>query len=102
MNLLKLKVPSVHFAPLVNKSKDLTRNMLSLSLLVIHDTSRCGQDDVTELSGWQQVVSPLFNLVNLDIESWHDDTNLIQSTVQLNDNLSGSVVIDILEFANVA
>ncbi|KAH3669694.1 hypothetical protein OGATHE_002506 [Ogataea polymorpha] len=68
---------------------------------MVHDTSRSGQNDVTELSGWQQVVSPSLNVLNLDVESWRDDTTLVESSVQLDDNLSGSVVIDVFEFSNV-
>ena len=75
--------------------------MLSSGLLVVHDTSGSGQDNETELSSWQQVVSPLFNVGNLDVESWRDDTTLVQSTVQLNDNLTRSVVIDVLKLTNV-
>jgi len=68
---------------------------------VVHDTSRSGQDNVTKLSGWQQVVSPSLNVSDLDVESWRNDTTLVQSTVQLNDDLSGSVVVDVLELTNV-
>jgi len=37
-----------------------------------------------------------------DVEPRRDDTGLVQSTIQLDDNLSSSVVIDNLEFAYVA
>jgi len=36
-----------------------------------------------------------------DVVSWGDDTSLVEPAVQLNDNLAGSVVIDLLELANV-
>jgi hypothetical protein len=39
--------------------------------------------------------------VDRDVESGRDDTSLVQSTVELNDDLSTSVVIDDLEFTNV-
>ncbi|EEQ39429.1 40S ribosomal protein S22 [Clavispora lusitaniae ATCC 42720] len=87
---------------LVNETQDLTRNVLSSGLFVVHDTSRGGQDNVTELSGWQQVVSPSLDVANLDVESWGDDTTLVQSTGQLNNNLTGSVVIDVFELTDVA
>ncbi|KAH3664110.1 hypothetical protein OGAPHI_004824 [Ogataea philodendri] len=89
-------------SPLVDETKDLTRNVLSLGLLVVHDTSRGGQDNVTELSSWQQVSSPSLDVVDLDVESWLDDTTLVESTVQLDNNLSGSVVVNVFEFSNVA
>ena len=69
---------------------------------MVHDTSRGGQDDETELSGWQQVVSPSLDVTDLDVESWRNDTTLVQSTGQLNDDLTRSVVINVLELTNVA
>jgi hypothetical protein len=75
--------------------------VFSSSLFVVHDTSRGSQDNVTELSGWQQVVSPLLNVTNSNVKSWRDDTNLVQTTVQLDNNLTRSVVINVLELTNV-
>jgi len=40
--------------------------------------------------------------VDRDVEPRGDDTSLVQSTVELNDNFASSVVIDDLEFTNVA
>ena len=75
--------------------------MLSSGLLVVHNTSRGGQNDVTELSGWQQVLSPLLDITDLDVESWGNDTTLVQSTVQLDNDLTRSVVVNVLELTNV-
>lgn len=75
--------------------------MLSSSLLVVHNTSRGGQNDVTELTRRQQVGNPLLNVVDLDVESGRDNTDLVQSTVELDDNLTGSVVINVLKVLNV-
>lgn len=69
---------------------------------MVHDTSGSSQNDLTELSGWQQVVSPSLDIVNFDVESWGDHTTLVQSTVQLNDNLTRSVVINVFELTDVA
>ena len=43
-----------------------------------------------------------YYLVDADVESWGDDTTLVQTTVQFNDNLASSVVIDDFEFTNVS
>lgn len=86
---------------LVNETQDLTGNVLSSGLLVVHNTSRGGQDDVTKLSGGQQVVSPSLNVTNLHVESGGDDATLVQSTVQLNDDLARSVIVDVLELTDV-
>lgn len=68
---------------------------------MVHDTCGGGHDNVTELSCWQQVVGPSVDVVDLDVESWLDDTTLVQSTVQLDDDLTGSVVVDVFEFTDV-
>jgi hypothetical protein len=39
--------------------------------------------------------------VDGDVEPGGDDTSLVQSTVELDDNFASSVVIDDLEFTNV-
>ena len=75
--------------------------MLSSSFFVVHDTSRCGQDNQTELSSRQQVVGPSLDISDFDVESWGNDTTLVQSTGKLNDNLSGSVVVDVFELTDV-
>jgi len=75
------------FVPLVEESKDLSSCLFAASLLVSHDAVRCGDDDVTELTGWQKVDDPLLNVVVADVESWADDTALIQSAIQFNNNL---------------
>jgi hypothetical protein len=86
---------------LVDETKDLTSNVLSSGLLVVHDTSRGGQDDVTKLSRGQQVGDPLLDVVDTDVESWRDDTNLVESAVELNNDLTRSVVVNVLEVTDV-
>lgn len=94
--------------------------MLATSLLVIHDTSRGGQDDVAELTRRKELGSPLLEVTELNGVAGIDDTALVETgelsvcsnqtlpternvpAVQLDDNLAGTVVIDLLEFANVA
>lgn len=76
--------------------------MLATGLLVVHDTSRGGQDDVTERTGREQQVDPVFNLRQLNVESGRDDSGLVDATVELDDDLAGSVVVDLLELLNVA
>lgn len=76
--------------------------MLATSLFVVHDTSRGGQDKETELTRRQQVGGPLLELAELNVEAGRDDTALVQATVQLDDNFARTMVINFLEFANVA
>lgn len=86
---------------LVEETENLTTSVLATSFFVIHDTSRGGQDEVTELTRRQQVLGPLFEVSNLDVEARRDDTTLVQTTSELDDNLTGTVVIDFFEFTNV-
>lgn len=97
--------------------------MLATGLLVVHDASRGGQDDIAELTRGQQADSPLLKIRELDIVAGRDDTSLVEAIArgsasfilrlvlelvryipadQLDNNLAGAVVIDLLELANVA
>lgn len=76
--------------------------MLATSLLVVHDTGGGGQDDVAELTRGQELDGPLLNVGELDGVAGVDDTALVETTVELDDDLAGAVVIDLLELANVA
>lgn len=76
--------------------------MLSTGLLVVHDTSRGGEDNVAELTGGQQLDNPVLEVGETDVVAGRDDTSLVETAVQLDDNLAGAVVIDLLELANVA
>lgn len=76
--------------------------MLAASLLVVHDTSRGSQDDVAELTRGQELDSPLLDVLQLDGVARVDDTALVQAAVQLDDDLAGAVVVDLLELADVA
>ena len=86
---------------LVEETKNLTTSMLGTSLFVIHDTSRGGQDQVTELTSRQQVSGPLFELGELDVETGRDNTTLVDTTVKLNNDLTGTVIINDFELTNV-
>ncbi len=55
-----------------------------------------------KLSGRQEVTGPLFNLIQRHIESRTDDTTLVQTAIQVDNNLSSSVVIHNLKFPYVA
>ena len=47
---------------LEEESENLATSVLLLGLLVIDDTIGSGQDNVTELTGWEKVGSPFVNL----------------------------------------
>lgn len=69
---------------------------------MVHDTSGGGQDNVTELTSGQQLDNPLLEIGQTDVVAGGDDTSLVETAVQLNDNLARAVVVNLLELANVA
>lgn len=60
------------------------------------------QDNVTELTTGQQVDDPFLNFAVFDIEARADDTALVHTARQFNDNLVGSVIVDNFEFTNIS
>eukprot|EP00397_Hematodinium_sp_SG-2012_P071242 GEMP01139687.1.p3 GENE.GEMP01139687.1~~GEMP01139687.1.p3 ORF type:complete len:108 (-),score=18.35 GEMP01139687.1:53-376(-) len=76
--------------------------MLTTGLLVVHDAVRSSEDNVAELAGRQQIGSQLFHITGLDIKARGDNTALVDATVEVDNDLAGTVVIDDLEVANVA
>ena len=87
---------------LVNEAKDLASNVLPAGLLVVHDTSRGGQDDVAELTRGEQLDGPLLEVAELDGVAGVDDTALVHTAVELDDDLARAVVVNLLEFTDVA
>lgn len=104
---------------LVEETNNLTRDVLSPRLLVVHDAGGGGQDDVAELTGRQELDHPLLHVAQLDVVAGADDAGLVQAAVEsvlrsqrvsvynipaveLDDDLAVAVVIDLFEFANVA
>jgi hypothetical protein len=75
--------------------------MLSSGLLMVHDSSTGGEHNVTKLTGWEKLDDPLLEITELYVVSWVDATSLVEASVQLNDNLSVTVIINLLEFSNV-
>ena len=62
--------------------------MLSLGLLVVHDTIGGGQDDLSELSGGEDVVHELLEVLKLEVVAGRDNSALVEAAVQLNNNLA--------------
>ena len=68
---------------------------------MIHNTKRSSKDNVTELTGWKQVVTPGFNSIYTNIKTRTDTSSFVDTTKQVDDNFTRSVVIDNFEFSNV-
>ena len=86
----------------VEEAKDLATNMVLSGLIVVDDALVGGEDDETELSRGKDLVAELLEVLELQIESGRDHSALVESTVQVDNNLAISLVIDDLELADVA
>lgn len=69
---------------------------------MVHDARRGGEDDVAERTGGKHVRNPALNLVKRNAEAGRDNTALVDATVQVDDDLARTVVVDNVEVANVA
>ena len=62
--------------------------MLSLGLLVIHDSVGGGQDDLAELSGGKNVIDELLEVLQFKVVSGGDNAAFVKSAVQLYHNFA--------------
>lgn len=95
--------------------------MFATGFFVIHDTCAGGQHDVAkmeefklkkiyelfhrnlpELTGWEQSVSPFLDVEDWNIEAGTDDTGLVKSAGEIDDDLSCTMIVNNFEFTDVA
>ena len=67
------------YRALVKETDDLAGDVLSPRLLVVHDASGGGEDDVAELTGRQELDNPLLEVTELHVVAWADDTGLVEA-----------------------
>ena len=79
------------------ESQDLSSKMLPPGLFVVHDAPGGGQHHIAELSGGQEVVGPLLDVSDGDIEPGGDHSALVEAPSQIDNNFASSVVINDLE-----
>ena len=80
------------------KAEDFPSQMLPPGLLVVHDPAGGCQDDEPELSAGQQVVGPLLDLIDGHIEPGRDNSALVESSSEIDDDLASSVIINDLQY----
>ena len=85
----------------VEETENLSSDMLLSGLEMVDNTLVGGEDDETELSGWENLWDKLLEVLELEVESWGDDTALVQSSVKVNDDLAGSGIVNNLELVDV-
>ena len=86
----------------VEEAEDFATDVLGTSLVVVHDALVSGQDDDTELAGGEHGVEEILELVQGQIEAGRDDAALVQATVQVDNDLATTGVVDDLELVDVA
>lgn len=89
-------------ANLEEVTQNLASQMLPSGFFVVHDATASRQDDVSELTRWEQRIGPPFDIVQLDVEPGRDDTGLVQTAGQVHHHLAGSVIVDDFELSDVA
>lgn len=62
--------------------------MLSPCLLVIHDTSRRGKDNVAKLTRRKQLDNPFFKISKLNVIAGVDDAALVYALGRISESLS--------------
>ncbi len=70
-------------------------------LFVIHDSKRSRHHNVSELTRRQKIVGPLLNGSQLQVEAGRNNTALVQTTNELNNNLAAAMVVNDFELTDV-
>lgn len=68
---------------------------------MIHDAAGCGQDEVPELTGWQQISGVRLEVVQLDVKARANHTTLVQTAGEVDNDFARSMIIDNLKLADV-
>lgn len=55
---------------------------------MVHDAGRGCEDDVSELTGWQELDDPLLEIGETNVIYWGDDTSLVQTIISNQQTLS--------------
>ncbi len=76
--------------------------MLGTGLLVVHDGLVGGDNEETEVSGGEDGGGEILEFGEVEVESGGDNTALVEAAVELNNDLSGSGIIDNFEFVDVS
>jgi hypothetical protein len=75
--------------------------MLLSRLFMVHDSLSSGEYGISELSGRENLWDNLLEVGKFDIKSRRDDAALVQSTVEFDNDLSSSLIINDLKIINV-
>ena len=76
--------------------------MVLSCLNVVHDTFVGGEDNVTELTGGEDLIDKLLEVFELEIETRGDNTAFIEATVKFNNNFTSASIINNFKFVNIS
>ena len=86
----------------VEESQYLSSDLSLSGIIVIHDSLVGSKDNVSELSGGEDLNEEFLEVLELNIESWGNDSTFVESSVKFDDDLSGSLVINDLEVIDIS
>jgi hypothetical protein len=84
------------------KKHYLSSSSLPPGLFVVHNSKRSGQHNVTELTRGQEVGSPSLDTIKRYIKTRADAASFVDASKQVDNNFTGTMVINNLELTNVA
>jgi hypothetical protein len=67
-----------------------------------HDSVGGRDQDMSELTRWEEVYNPLLNFIDGNVESRRDNSALVETSIEFYNNFVGTVIIDNFEFTNVS
>ena len=76
--------------------------MLSTGFFMVHDALVSSQDESTELTGWEDGIAEVLEVPELDIEVGGNNSTLVESSIEVYDDLSTTGIIDDLKLTNVS
>ena len=86
----------------VEVSEDFASDLLLTGFLVVHDADVGGQDDESELTGWEDGRGEFLEVLELEVETRRDNSALVEAAVEVNNNLSSAGVINDGEVIDVS
>lgn len=86
----------------VEVSEDFASDLLLTGFHVVHDADVGGQDDVSELTGWEDGRAEFLEVLDLEVKAGRDDSALVEAAVEVNNDLSSAGIINDGEVVDVS
>ena len=86
----------------VEVSENFASDLLLTGFHVVHDADVGGQDDVSELTGWEDGRGEFLEVLDLEVKTGRDDSALVEAAVEVNNDLSSASIINDGEVVDVS